>query len=133
MNCDHESTPPSPTQHTPIPVLYHTTQHHTTPHYTTLNHTTLHYTTPNQTTQQHTKPHHTTPTTSQYYINLYACMRAEVEVELVWVCDAVVDGGACGNVTPASVLVAVLGAEEPGVVSLLHCHKADARLWWWWC
>ena len=53
-------------------------------------------------------------------------MTAQVEVKFCGVGDAHVDGGACGDVATAACLVLAVGAEETGVVSLLHHDEGDA-------
>ena len=58
-------------------------------------------------------------------------MGAEIEVELMWMGDAIIDSSACWNVASSAILVGVFGTEKSRVVSLLHCHEADARLVWW--
>ena len=53
---------------------------------------------------------------------------AEVEVELCRVGDADVHGSAGGDVPALAALLLLVGAEQPGVVALLHHNERDAGL-----
>ena len=55
-------------------------------------------------------------------------VRAQVKVELGGVCDADVDGGAGRDVARLARLLLLVGAEQAGVVALLHHDERDAGL-----
>ena len=52
-------------------------------------------------------------------------MAAEEEVVLGGVGDVGVDSRPCRHVASSTGLVALVRAEEPGVVPLLHCNQGD--------
>ena len=55
-------------------------------------------------------------------------MGAEIEVELCRVSYPDVHGGSGGDVPALAALLLLVGAEQPGVVTLLHHDERDARL-----
>lgn len=59
------------------------------------------------------------------FSHLNALMRAQVKVELGWVCNARVDSGTGGNVSRFARLLFLVGTEEPGVMALLNHDERD--------
>ena len=59
---------------------------------------------------------------------LDSLVRAQVEVELGGVGDADVHRGSGGDVPALAALLLLVGAEQPGVVTLLHHDERDAGL-----
>ena len=55
-------------------------------------------------------------------------MGAEIEVELCGVSDPDVHGGPGGDVPALAALLLLVGAEQPGVMTLLHNDERDAGL-----
>ena len=58
----------------------------------------------------------------------HTLMGAEIEVKLCRVSDPDVHGGPGGNVPALAALLLLVGAEQSGVVTLLHHDKCDAGL-----
>ena len=59
---------------------------------------------------------------------LYTSVTAQVEVKLGWVSDAHVYGGSGGDVATLADLILLVGAEQSGVVALLHHDEGDSGL-----
>lgn len=62
---------------------------------------------------------------------LDALMAAQIEIKFGGMCDAHIDGGACGNIARFAALLLLLRAEESSMMALLHHNECDARpiLW----